>query len=52
VVCTHCDEIDERIARYRDLAKHVSDKAAVESIDRLIADLEAKKLAWHPTPEN
>jgi hypothetical protein len=51
-VCALCDEIDVRIARYRELAKHVSDKAALESIDRLTADLEAKKLSLHSMQEN
>jgi hypothetical protein len=47
-VCAHCDEIDDRIARYQELTKHVSDTAALESIARLITDLEAKKLGLHP----
>jgi hypothetical protein len=41
------DEIDETIARYGRLRDQISDKQAVEAADRLIAELEAKKLAMH-----
>ena len=50
VVCARCDKIDERI-EHRQLAKYVTDKDALESIERLIANVEAKKSSLHPKPE-
>jgi Tfp pilus assembly protein PilO len=51
-VCNRCVEIDDRTGRYQELAKFVSDTAALESIARLIADLAAEKLTLHPGPED
>jgi hypothetical protein len=45
---TKRDEIDETIARYRRLREQISDKQTIEAADRLIAELEAQKLALHP----
>ena len=50
-MCNRCVEIDDQTARYRALAKSVTDKAALESIARLIAALDAEKLSLHPEPE-
>jgi hypothetical protein len=49
-VCDRCVEIDNRTERYRELAKFVSDAAALESIARLIAELADEKRGLHPTP--
>jgi hypothetical protein len=46
-----CDKIDERIEKYRQLAKYVTDKVALESIERLIANLEAEKDSLRPKPQ-
>jgi hypothetical protein len=49
-VCDRCGEIDNQTDRYRELAKSVSDRRALEAVDHLIAKLEAEKLALHPSP--
>jgi hypothetical protein len=46
-MCKKCDDIDIRAERYRHLAKGVTDKAALESIEQLIADLEYQKQLLH-----
>ena len=47
-MCEKCVEIDKRIARYRRLLSGVSDQIAIDGAKRLIADLEAQKIALHP----
>jgi hypothetical protein len=47
-MCEKCLEIDEKIERYRRLAKQISDPMANEQAERLIADLKAKKDSFHP----
>jgi hypothetical protein len=51
-VCDRCVEIDDRTKRYRELASSITDQAALESIDRLIKNLDAEKLGLHPQPEH
>ena len=51
IVCARCVEIDDRTKRYQELASAIIDKAALESIDRLIKSLDAEKLGLHPEPE-
>lgn len=51
LMCERCDEIGRRVWRYQELAKHTTDKAALEGIMRLITKLEADKLALHPLPD-
>jgi hypothetical protein len=46
-VCELCEKIDARIARYRELSRAIRDKQALESIDRIIADLDAQKRSLH-----
>jgi hypothetical protein len=46
-MCELCTEIDIRIERHRRMAKMITDKAALEAIDTITADLEAQKLALH-----
>jgi hypothetical protein len=46
-MCSECEEIETTIARYRRLRNQVSDLQMNEAADRLIAALEAKKLALH-----
>lgn len=45
------DEIDIKIAHYRELSRAISDKTALEGIDRMIADLEVEKSDLPPEPE-
>jgi hypothetical protein len=51
-VCARCVEIDDRTKRYQELARSIIDKAALESIDRLIKSLDAEKLGLHREPAN
>jgi hypothetical protein len=46
-----CDEIDEKIAHFKDLARAVADPQTIRSIDILIAEMEARKDALHPERE-
>ena len=47
-MCGKCKPIDERIDRYRTLGSRVTDQQGLDGIKRLIAELEAQKLALHP----
>jgi FAD/FMN-containing dehydrogenase len=47
-VCEKCEELDGRINHYRQIARGVSDKLALEGIEQLIRDMEAKKRELHP----
>jgi hypothetical protein len=47
-MCSKCDEIDRTIARYRRLRGQINDKQTHEAADRLLAKLEADRLALHP----
>ena len=50
-MCKKCSDINDRIARYRELWRSLTDRLAMDGIDRLIANLEAQKLALHPSAE-
>jgi hypothetical protein len=50
-VCDRCNQIDDRIQHYEDLAKFVTDRAALESLARLISDLKAERQNLHPNPD-
>jgi hypothetical protein len=50
LVCDRCGEIDIQTSRYRELAKSISDNAALAAIDYLIAKLEGEKVTLHPPP--
>jgi hypothetical protein len=43
-----CGEIDIKIERHRRWAKMITDKATLQAIDTIIADLEVQKLALYP----
>jgi hypothetical protein len=47
-VCDRCGQIDDQTHRYRKLAKSIRDESVLKAIVRLIAELEAEKLALHP----
>ena len=46
-MCSKCDQIDEAIAHYRWIKGQIFDQQTTEAVDRMIVDLEAKKLALH-----
>ena len=47
-MCEECKPIDERIERYRRLAKGINDPQTIDVIARMVAELEAQKKALHP----
>jgi len=47
-MCDQCNQLDKRIAHYREMALHVLDKQILEGIGLLIAKFEADKRALHP----
>jgi hypothetical protein len=47
-MCERCVEIDERIKRYRDILRSITDPATVDGAKALIADLENQRAALHP----
>src|SRR3954467_12691211 len=50
-MCDTCDEIDDRIERYRRILKNVSDQEFKERAEALIARMAAKKLALNSINE-
>lgn len=47
-MCSKCDEFEKTISHYRLLKKQITDRQTNEIADRLMAELELKKLALHP----
>jgi len=47
-MCDKCRPIDERMARYRRLQSQIDDQQTVDSLVRLVQELEAQKLVLHP----
>jgi hypothetical protein len=50
-MCEKCDEIDQRIARYKYIASRSTDRIALDGITELIEAAPAKKAAFHCKPE-
>lgn len=46
-MCHLCEEANKTIEHYRRLGRHVTDQRALDSIEVLIAKLEADKKARH-----
>jgi hypothetical protein len=46
-MCENCGPIDEQIERYQRLAKSTYDKRTLDLIERLLRQLETKKLLLH-----
>lgn len=49
-MCEKCDEIDLRIARYKDITSRINDQIALDSIAELIEAALAKKAALRCEP--
>jgi len=47
-MCDNCNEIDEKIERYRRFTHAVADQDFVDRLNALIRDLEREKIALHP----
>jgi hypothetical protein len=50
-VCDKCDELDDRIERYRKLASGISDRLTLDAIADRIKEMEAQKVQFHPNEE-
>jgi hypothetical protein len=46
-MCDKCEAIDEKIWRYRRVARQIDDQQIHEVADRLAERLDAQKLAFH-----
>ena len=46
-MCDRCNKIYDSIVRYKRLGAQINDKQTQEAADRLVAELEAKRLALH-----
>jgi hypothetical protein len=47
-MCSKCVEINEKIDHFKDLGTRILDPQTRRSLDILIEELEAKKVALHP----
>jgi hypothetical protein len=47
-VCEKCIEIDAKIDHYHRLSGWITDQPTLDGIKKLIAQMEAEKLALHP----
>jgi hypothetical protein len=43
--------MDKKIERYERLASAIGDRPTIDQINKMIADLRARKAALHPAPE-
>jgi hypothetical protein len=50
-MCEKCKDIDNKIARYRQMSDDVDDKNVIALLNTFITDLEAEKTRLHPHPE-
>jgi hypothetical protein len=49
-MCEKCDLLDEKLTRYRFMARWVNDEQALKGLSDLIAKYEAQKRELHPEP--
>jgi hypothetical protein len=47
-LCEKCAEIEKTIAWYRKIQRSINDQKTIDGAEKLIAELEVKKLALHP----
>ena len=47
-MCDQCEHLDEKIMRYRFMARWISDGQAQKALAEMIEQSEAKKRALHP----
>jgi beta-phosphoglucomutase-like phosphatase (HAD superfamily) len=50
-MCDKCVEIDEKIRRYQNILRSITDQPTIEGAKRLIAELQAQKAVLHPQQE-
>jgi hypothetical protein len=47
-MCVKCQELDQKIERYRLIRERIPDPLLVEGVGKLIEEAEAEKAALHP----
>ena len=47
-VCDKCEKLDKKIEHYETIVVSIGDRATVERLMAMIADLQAQKAALHP----
>ena len=47
-MCDRCIEFDIKVGHYREIAAKIIEQVTLERINKLIADLQAQKVALHP----
>ena len=50
-MCGRCNELDEKIARYKRLAVQITDKLTLDGIEQLIKRMKAEKVDLHGEQE-
>lgn len=50
-MCEKCDEIDRGIGHLRRMIEHLQDPGTLEAANKLIEEMEAKKVQLHREPE-
>ena len=50
-MCEKCDEIDRGIGHLRRMIEHLEDMGTIEAANKLIEELEARKVQLHCEPE-
>lgn len=51
-MCEKCKERDDRIERYQQLAKNITDERTADGIKVLVAELKAQRAVLHREEEN
>ena len=47
-MCDKCDELDKKIEHYETILVSIGDRATVERLMAMIADLQTQRVALHP----
>jgi hypothetical protein len=47
-MCEKCDEIDQKIERYRQVQRTILDQVTVDRAKEMVTELQARKVALHP----
>jgi hypothetical protein len=47
-MCDRCEELDKKIAHYRQIIARVLDPLLTEGVGKMIEEMEAQKATFHP----
>ena len=51
-MCTICEQLDQKIARYREFMEKVPNTQFAEGLAKMIEEAEAEKVKLHPKQDN